>query len=185
MFETFDYNKVLRNLNQYFSETGPVQDPKNDFLGALSFLHRNNSDNDFKTIITKWIIPEIRGLQAYAGRPRSESVHDRRDRSSPPPYSYARVQSETAESQQPAIEPQRLNSSNIEIWRYTSRLWEVAQLRNLPPPNVTDTQLRGFPARFRVIVEFGRVQAQGEASSKKQARHIASRDVCSQLGIVL
>ncbi|KAL4874552.1 hypothetical protein BJY04DRAFT_211981 [Aspergillus karnatakaensis] len=183
-FKTFSYNKVLRNLNEYLSDTGTVQDPENDFLVALGFLHRKNSDTDFRAIITKWIIPEIRSLQAHAGSPRSESVPNPRDQSSPPPYSSTRIQSETVESQQPAREPQRSNSSNVEIWRYTSRLWEEAQLHDLPP-KCTDTQLSNFPTRFRVIVEFRGAQGQGEASNKKQAKHIASRDVCWQLGIVL
>lgn len=172
-------------MNEYLSETGTVQDPKNAFLDALSLLYRNNSENDFKAIITRWIIPEIRRLQAEAGSSRSESAPNHRDPSLPPPYSYAGVQPERVQPQQPAIEPQRLNPSNIEIWRYTSRLWEEAQHRNLPPPGVTDIQLRGFPARFQTIVEFGGVQGQGEASTKKDAKHIASRDVCGQLAIVL
>ncbi|KAL2807565.1 hypothetical protein BJX63DRAFT_436934 [Aspergillus granulosus] len=185
MFEDFNYQRVLQRLNNgYFAAIEP-ENPRKDFLRALGFFYRTSSEDAYKFDLNELIIPEIQGLHACASSPRSESTSSESDGSSPPPYSSVRAQSETVEPQQPAIDPpQRPNSSNIDIWRYTSRLWEEGHLSN-EVPSVTDTLLSSLPIRFRVTVAFRGRQGHGEAPNKKEAKHIASRAICQQLGIVL
>ncbi|KAL4983994.1 hypothetical protein BDW68DRAFT_190838 [Aspergillus falconensis] len=181
--ERFNYKRTLQSLkNECALPREDVQDDaREDFFLALGYLHRTRPEELFKSIILKCIIPEIQDLdaqrpEAHAG---SESSSNHRHENSPPPYSYART-----ETEQPDIEPQGPDRPDVEIWRYTSRLWEEAQ-RYCEIPEVDDEMISSFPTRYRCAVKFRGRRGEGEASSKKQAKHIASKDVCRQLGIYL
>jgi hypothetical protein len=66
--------------------------------------------------------------------------------------------------------------------KYTSALWREVQARGRVP-EVVAQQISHSPVRFRVTVRFGEAQGSGEGQSKKAAKHLASREVCDQLGI--
>ncbi|KAF9882811.1 hypothetical protein FE257_005118 [Aspergillus nanangensis] len=83
-FETFGYEKVLRGLNDELSGSSDnVQDPKKGLLGTFGFLHRTMSKESFIDITKKWVIPEIRALQAHASGLQGESSSTSRDETSP------------------------------------------------------------------------------------------------------
>lgn len=67
-------------------------------------------------------------------------------------------------------------------WKYTSLLWEKAQLEGLVP-HVTDNHISTYPAKFRVIIELKGIQGSGEARNKKSAKHLAAKSVCHHLGL--
>jgi hypothetical protein len=184
--ERFDYRRALQNLkNECTFPSEDVQyEFRKDFFRAFGFLHRTKPEEDYKSITENCIIPEIQDLdaersEAHARTLRSPSSSNHRVENSPPPYSYVRM-----ESEQTNIELQLPDRSSVEIWRYTSRLWEEGQCCN-EVPEVDDEMISSYPTRFRCAVKFRGRQGRGEASSKKQAKHIASKDICEQLGIYL
>ncbi|KAL6238319.1 hypothetical protein BDW75DRAFT_247697 [Aspergillus navahoensis] len=184
--ERFDYRRALQSLkNECALPSEDVQhDFRKDFFQAFGFLHRTKPEEVYRPITENCIIPEIQDLdaprpEAHAEILRSASRSNHRDEHSPPPYTYVGM-----ESEQPTIELQVPDRSSVEVWRYTSRLWEEAQCCN-ELPEVHNEMIGGFPTRFRCAVKFRGRQGKGEASSKKQAKHIASKDVCEQLGIYL
>ncbi|KAB8071217.1 hypothetical protein BDV29DRAFT_159699 [Aspergillus leporis] len=69
-------------------------------------------------------------------------------------------------------------------WRYTSLLWEKAQVAGVKP-EVTEACISNFPSKFRVTIKCLGAEASGEGRNKKLARHIAAKGVCEILKIRL
>lgn len=72
-----------------------------------------------------------------------------------------------------------------DMWKYTSRLWEDAQVKGVEAPKVSETCISNFPTKFRVTIRHRGVEASGEGRNKKTARHIAAKRVCQRLNIRL
>lgn len=136
----------------------------------------------FKSIVEKYILPEIPQLEPlYSGENTSPSPTEEgpqvRHHTSPPPYSHART---SARSSNTAIES--LRDSHVEDWRYTSRLWEEGQVLN-EMPTVEEETLSGIPIRYKVVVRLRGQCGEGQASSKRRAKHMASKDLSQKLGL--
>ncbi|KAF9887617.1 hypothetical protein FE257_009710 [Aspergillus nanangensis] len=74
------------------------------------------------------------------------------------------------------------SDSDGDNWRYTSLLWEKAQVRGMKP-NIKETCLSNFPPIFRVTINCMGTEASGEARTKKLAKHLAAKRVCQSLGL--
>ncbi|QKX61723.1 uncharacterized protein TRUGW13939_08878 [Talaromyces rugulosus] len=169
-----DYRKILGNLNnEVYVEIG--QDHQRSLHQAIGFLHRTKPDDEYKHMVDEYLVSEVFDISSqYAESNSSTGLNE----CSPPPYSTARE----AEPQDP--ERQSPSRSDIEIWRYTSRLWEEGTSSGQVPA-VTDELLRRFPPLYKVTVDFKGLEGEGQAPNKKQAKHIASKDICQKLGIIL
>jgi Double-stranded RNA binding motif len=179
----FNYQNALRNLSSEMDvEIG--QDAQQSLHQAIGVLHRIKPADNYKDIVERYLVPEMLAidLQYFASSPSfsQSGIAISRDssESSPPPYSITRG----VELQ--ATQSQSTSCSDIEIWRYTSRLWEEGTLFG-QLPIVKNKMLRSIPPLFKVTVDFKGTRGEGEASNKKQAKHIASKDICDKLGIIL
>jgi hypothetical protein len=179
----FNYRNALRNLSSEIDvETG--QDPQKCLHQAIGFLHRIKPAENYKDIVEKYLVPEMPEIDLQFSASNASfsqsgiAVSRDSGESSPPPYS------STSGVELQATQSQSTSCSDIEIWRYTSRLWEEGTSFG-QFPIVKDEMLRSFPPLFRVTVDFKGSRGEGEALNKRQAKHIASKDVCQKLGIIL
>ncbi|OOF91731.1 hypothetical protein ASPCADRAFT_176225 [Aspergillus carbonarius ITEM 5010] len=81
----------------------------------------------------------------------------------------------------PTQQPSNPNDDQT-AWKYTSLLWEEAQIRG-DKPVVKEICLSNYPSLFRVTISYMGTQASGEGRSKRLARHIAAKGVCQTLGL--
>ncbi|KEF60192.1 uncharacterized protein A1O9_05042 [Exophiala aquamarina CBS 119918] len=69
-----------------------------------------------------------------------------------------------------------------EIWRYTATLHELTAGK-ASVPIYTETAICADPAKFRCEIKYRGKKVSGEASSKKKAKHRASKKLCQLLNI--
>ncbi|OJJ37969.1 hypothetical protein ASPWEDRAFT_39676 [Aspergillus wentii DTO 134E9] len=170
----FDYEEAVEALYRANSTVPrnfvPNQSPNELFPMVIGYLHRTTTRDNFVNVISHHILPKIPQQRSNTFTSSAESTNSSNDNSSPPPYSQTI----------PRRANRNLDNSEAEISRYSSLLWERAQLFNTVP-EVEDVFLSNYPTRFRVIIKFRGAHGVGEASNKKQAKHIASKNVCRQL----
>lgn len=174
-----DYQKILRNLSsEGYIESG--RDPQRNFHQAIGFLHRTRASEEYESIINDYIVPEIPELNPQSSGSDSDISQSSlgRNESSPPPYST------TTGATIHNNETQIPSPSSVNMWSYTQRLWEEG-LSSGQLPTVAEEMLCTFPPRHKLILTYRGVRGEGEASTKKQAKHIASKHICQQLGILL
>lgn len=83
---------------------------------------------------------------------------------------------------QPTMQQQNVISSPDNRSKYTSRLMEYGQEKNVLPTYEYST-ISQTPSMFRCRVRFQGINTSATASSKKSAKHQASFNACKMLGI--
>ncbi|KAF7589646.1 hypothetical protein BBP40_004019 [Aspergillus hancockii] len=164
--EAYDFESAFKHAqdtnkapNKQTNEEYPYE---NHLYRALGDICLSGSEGDVSTLI--WNLVNPYGIDAAPGRPQGFDFQNQ-------PMNETNTQENKQED-------------NEHLPRYSSILNERGQEEGIRPQKEVK-QLAFDPPQFKATVRLGQHHGTGVARNKKQAGHLAAKDLCHQLGIRL